>query len=267
MLPVEILNLLLRHSQELLLNVTPIALLIVSLHPDQPEKGKNKNGADGSQIETVTDRVIGTIPGEIRPGGNKTTHVAEHDVQADAAGSGSVRDDIGADLGVGHGPHGEDGRGEEEEGSVASVGVGGGEKDGVASNDQGCAGHHDDLAPVKLPAESGKEQGEEAADNVRRDREQLLLDQRLVGVNGPHDGGSEKGEALDSDVIEKEDERGEHGDGVQDALDDLLLVNLVEHLGGGDALRLDTGCGEVLLLLSEPSGSLGTVGEREEGEE
>lgn len=185
-------------------------------------------------------------------------------IQADGAAARRVGDDVGADLGIGQRADGKQRAGEEEGGSVAGGRVGRSQEHAVAGNNEGRADDHDDLAAVPAPAEQRQEDGEEAADDVGGHGVQLLDDGRLFGVDGADDGRGEEGEALDRDVVEHVDDRGGEGDGVEDAREELLLVHLVENLGGRDALGLDAGNGELALLGGEPSRGLGAVGEGEE---
>ena len=48
MLPVEILDLLGFHTGQLLLDATVLTLLVVHLHPEQGERGNDKNSAGSS---------------------------------------------------------------------------------------------------------------------------------------------------------------------------------------------------------------------------
>lgn len=123
------------------------------------------------------------------------------------------------------------------------------------------------MSPVESGAEEGNEEGEEAAYDVRGDGEELLHDGALVGVDGGDDGRGEESEALDGDVVEEEDERGGERDGGHDTQPEFLLVDAVEDFGLADALGLDTGDGQVALLLGKPGGGRGAVSQGEEGDE
>ena len=170
-------------------------------------------------------------------------------------------------MGVGQGATGKDGRADEESGAVADVGVFGSDEHNVADHDERAAGNNNNLAAVEPAADGGHKQGKEGANDIGRDGQELLLDDALVRVDGGDDGGGEERETLDGDVVKEESPAREEDDGVEDAGFELLGVHLVDDLGLADTLGLDTRNGEVTLLLGEPFGGCGVVGEGKEADE
>lgn len=161
---------------------------------------------------------------------------------------------------------GEGARGDDESSSVADLRVGAGQEHDVSDHHERGAGNHEDGAAVVAPGEEGEEYGEEGADDVGRHGAELLVHDGGAGVDSAYDGGREEGKALHGDVVQEEDEGCGEDDGVEDAAEGLLPVELVEDFVLSYALRLDAGDGEVLLFLGQPSGGLRAVGECEEGD-
>ena len=83
----------------------------------------------------------------------------------------------------------------------------------------------------------------------------MLGDDGGFGVDCLDDGGREKSEALDCDIVEKEDKCGAQSRWVNDTPQCLLAVDLVEDFGCCHTLGFDTRNGEVALFLREPSSS------------
>lgn len=266
-LPIQILHLLPAHPRQLLLHAQRLPPLIILLHPEQHHSSNNQDGRNGRQVQAVTDRIVRPISRQKRPSAHQPTNVSAHDVHADGAAASRVRNNVGADLRVGHGAKRKDGRREQKDGGIAGLGVGGGKEDDEADNDEGCARHDDDLATVHLPADGGQKESEESTDDIRGHSQELGHDGGLAGVDGADDGGGEEADALDGDVVEQENERGAERHRVEDAAHELLDVHLVEDLGGADTLRLDAENGKVLLRLGEPASRLGTVSEGDVGNE
>lgn len=269
-LPVQVLDLLQAEAGELAVDIPLLPTLVVGEHPEEEGDGEDEDGGGGGEVEAVADVVVGPVERQERPGRDEAADVAEHDVGADGGRAGGVGDDVGGDLGVAEGAEGEGAAGDEERRAVPDLRVRADEEHDVADHHEGGADDEEDVAAVEPPAEEREEDGEEGADDVRGHGVELLGDDGGLGVDRPDDGGGEEGEALDGDVVEEEDEGGGEGDGAEDAAEDLDGVELVQHLGGGDTLRLDPGDGEILLRLGEPLGGLGPVGqgdERDEGED
>lgn len=264
MLPVQILHLLDSHARELLLRVPPVALLVVILHPEQHQRRHNQHTAARSEVEPVANVVVGRVRRQEAPRRDEAADVAHHDVEADGGAAGRVRHDVGADLAVADRAEAEERGGDEEGGAVAHAGVGRGQEHDVADHGHGRAGDEEDLAAVNLPRDEGQEEGEEAADDVGRDRVELLHDEGLARVDGADDGRGEEGEALDRDVVEQEDERGRQRYGRHHAQPQLLLVHVVEHDRLADALGADAALGHLALLGGQPAGRGGAVGEGQE---
>lgn len=86
-------------------------------------------------------------------------------------------------------------------------------------------------------------------------------------VDSANDSWRKECQALNSDVVQQKDEGCGQYDGVEDASDCLLFVKLVQDLILTDALRLDASDGQILFLLAEPSSSLWSVCEGDEGDE
>ena len=89
----------------------------------------------------------------------------------------------------------------------------------------------------------------------------MLVNNGVVWVDGLDDRGSEKREALDGDVVEKEDECCGECDGTEDSPEDFWFVDLIKDFGGCYSLGLYAGDGEVFFLLGEPAGCGWTVGQ------
>ena len=79
MLIIQILNLLLAHTHQLLLGVPELALGVVSLHPEKQTKGNEQSTTRGSEVDAVADVVVGRVGGEEGPGGDETADVTQHD--------------------------------------------------------------------------------------------------------------------------------------------------------------------------------------------
>lgn len=143
--------------------------------------------------------------------------------------------------------------------------VGAGQEHDVSTHHQWSGHDEEDVSTIEPPGEQGEKKDEEGPDHIRRDGVELLRYHRVLRVDCLDDGWQEKRKALDGDVVEEEDEGGGQGDRAEDATENFDGVDLVEHLGGPDTLRLDSGNGEILLFLAEPPGRLGTVGHGEKG--
>lgn len=125
---------------------------------------------------------------------------------ADRCASSCVTHDICAHLRVREGAEHEGGCGDDESGAVADLEILAGEEHYVTYHYEWSGAHYEDLSPVDLGANERQEQGEEGADDVRGYCVQLLLDNGLFGIYGLHDCRQEESQALDSDVVEQEDE-------------------------------------------------------------
>ncbi len=75
------------------------------------------------------------------------------------------------------------------------------EKDYVADHHEWCRYKHDVNAPVENCANERKEDGEERANNIWRDRMELLRDNGGLWVDCSHNRRSEERKALDGDVV------------------------------------------------------------------
>lgn len=297
MLPVQIRGLFRRVSRQLFLEAAVLTLVVVALHPEQRQGGGDENRAAGGEVEPVPDVVVWCVPAEEAPRGDESTDVAEHDcgegkcqraspkviqmcpnqpdetrrgrltICADRRTACCVTHDVCAHLRVCEGTEHEGGCGDDESGAVAHLGVLAGQEHDITDHYEGGGTHDENLSPVDPGADERQEQREEGTDDVRGNCVQLLLDDGLFRVDGLDDRRQEEGQALDSDIVEQEDEGCGQCDGVEDAAEDLGLVNLVEDLCLPDTLGLDAGDGEVFLLLAEPAGGFGSVGEGEERNE
>lgn len=188
-------------------------------------------------------------------------------VHADGTASCGVTDDVGADVGVGHGTKNHAGTGNQEASTISNARSLRGQEHGVSDNDGGGGKDDEDLASVEIPTESREGNSKDGSDGVGRDTVKLLLDGAVLGVDGSNDGGEEESKTLDSDVVEEEDEGDLKSDGVGDTTPELDSVDTVDDLSLSETLRLDTGNAEILLLLSEPSSSLGSISECDESDE
>lgn len=81
---------------------------------------------------------------------------------------------------------------------------------------------------------------------------QLLTDNSVVRVDGANNGRCEERKALNSNVVEQEDCSSAESHGGEDALENLLAVELVQNFGSSDSLRLDTRDCQVLFFLGKP---------------
>jgi hypothetical protein len=188
-------------------------------------------------------------------------------VHADGTASCGITDDVGADVGVGHGTENHTGTGNQETSTISNTGSLGGQEHGVSDNDSGGGEDDEDLSSVEVPTESREGNGKDRSDSVGRDTVKLLLDGAVLGVDGSDDGRKEESKTLDSDVVEEEDEGDLKSDGVGDTAPELDSIDAVNDFGLSETLGLDTGDAEILLLLSEPSSSLGSIGESDESDE
>jgi hypothetical protein len=84
----------------------------------------------------------------------------------------------------------------------------------------------------------------------------LLADNSIVGVDGANNGGCKECKALNGNVVEQEDRGGAQSDGRENALENLLAVELVQNFGGSNSLRLDTRDCQILFFLGKPSSGL-----------
>lgn len=90
--------------------------------------------------------------------------------------------------------------------TVANLQVFTSQEHDIANHYKGGSAHNEDLAPINLGADERQKQCEKGADDVRGNSIQLLFDHCLFGVYGFHDRREEESQALDSDVVEQEDE-------------------------------------------------------------
>ncbi|KAJ8106704.1 hypothetical protein OPT61_g9364 [Boeremia exigua] len=248
-------------------DVDLLALLVAPLHPEQQRDTRDENGAAGSQVEPVADAEVRCVGGEETPCRDQAADVAKHDDCADGGGARRVGDDVGRALRVAERAEGE-GAGRDDEGrSVAHLRHRAGQEHNVADHHEGRAHDDEDHAAVEAPAEEGEEEREESAHDVRRDSAELLVHDGGAWVDGSYDGRREEGKTLHGDVVQEEDERCGQDDGVEDTAERLLPVELVENLVLSNALRLDTRDSQILLLLSQPPRSLGSIGQGDEGDE
>lgn len=264
MLPLEALDLRLRQTLQLGLDILLLPPLVVPPHPRDLEDRDDEDEARRREVEPVADLVVGAVEGEIRPRRDEAADVPEHDVRADRDAAARVADHDGRRLGVGQRAEGKAADGREEGRGVAHACLPARQEQDVPQHREGRRDGDEEGPPVEAPAGERQPDEEDGAQRVRRDRVELLLDRGLRRVDGGDDGRGEEGEALHGDVVEEEDERRRQHERVPEAEPQLLLVGLVEHAGLGHALGLDAGDGEVLLLLREPARRLGTVGQREE---
>lgn len=188
-------------------------------------------------------------------------------VHADGTASCCVTDDVGADVGVGHGTKNHTGTGNQETSTVSNTGSLRGQEHGVSDNDGGGGQDDEDLSSVEVPTESREGNSKDGSDGVGRNTVKLLLDGAVLGVDGSDNGGEEESKTLDSDVVEEEDEGDLKSDGVGDTTPELDSIDTVNDFSLSKTLRLDTGDAKVLLLLSEPSSSLGSICECDESDE
>lgn len=79
MLPVQIRGLFRRVTRQLLLEAPVLPLVVVTLHPEQRQRGRDQDGAPGSEVEAVSDVVVWRIPAEEAPRGDEATDIAKHD--------------------------------------------------------------------------------------------------------------------------------------------------------------------------------------------
>jgi hypothetical protein len=93
---------------------------------------------------------------------------------------------------------------------------------------------------------------------------ELLRDDSVLGIDSADDRRGEESKTLDSDVVQKEDERSGQNDRVENAADRLLLVELINNLALPYTFRLDASDSKILFLLIEPTGCLRAVGKGEE---
>lgn len=260
MTPVKVLNLLLAKPGKLGVNISLLSLLVVCDHPDEGENGQKQGGRRRSQIEPVTNVVVGTIRGKKRPGRNQPPHITEHDVSADGGGSGGVGDDVSRDLGVGKSSECEGTTGDQEGGSVSDFGACTGQEHNIAAHHEWRADDEENVAAVEFPAKEGEEDGKESADHVGGNCMQLLRDHAVERIDRLNDCRGEEGETLDGDVVKEEYERGQKGNRVQNTAEDFGSIELIQNVRGSNTLRLDTGNSKIFLLLSQPLCSSGPVG-------
>lgn len=297
MLPVQIRGLFRRVSRQLFFEAAVLPLVVIALHPEQRQGGGDQDGAAGSEVEPVTDVVVRSIPAEEAPRGDESTDVAKHDcgeekrqraspnvaqmcsnppdeqrrgkltICTDGRAPCCVTHDVCAHLRIGEGAEHECGCGDDESGAVAHMRVLARQEHDVTDHYERGGAHDKNLSPVDLGADERQKQGEEGADDVRGHCVQLLFDDGLFRIDGLDDRRQEEGQALNSDIVEQEDEGCGQRHRAEDAAKDLRLVNLVEDLCLSDTLGLDASNGEILLLLAEPARGLGPVGEGEERDE
>jgi len=113
--PIKVLDLCVRFSGKLLVDIDSLALAIAHLHPEQEAGTANENGAASSEVQAIANAVVGAVKRQEAPRGNQTANVAEHNDGANGRGSGGVGDDVGRSLGVAESAEGE-GAGRNEEG-------------------------------------------------------------------------------------------------------------------------------------------------------
>jgi hypothetical protein len=181
MLVIEIGLSLLVQPRQLSIHIPALPLLVARFHEEQHRHAQNQNARARRQVQTISDRVVWPIEGQERPGRNKTSDVAEHDVRSDCGGARSICKDIRRNLGVAQGAEGEGACGDEEGGAVADLGVFGGEEHDVADHHQGGGADEEDLAFVEAGGEVGEEHCEEGADDVGWDGAELLVHYRVDG--------------------------------------------------------------------------------------
>lgn len=182
-------------------------------------------------------------------------------IHANGGTTGSVTRDIGADVRIRHGPKHHGGARNQETRRIPDLGDLGRQKHDIARHDHGRRHGDQKLPAVKVPAHGGEGDGEEGADNVGRHAVQLLLDHGVLGVDGGDNGGHEEGQALDGDVVEKEDDGDLDGDGARDAAPELEGVDAVDDFRLRDALGFDARDAQVLFLPGEPLCRLWAVGQ------
>lgn len=188
-------------------------------------------------------------------------------VHADGTASCGITDDVGADMGVGHGTQNHTGAGNQETSTISNTGSLRGQEHSISDDDGGSGEDDEDLSPVEVPTESREGNSKDGSNGVGRDTVKLLLDGAVLGVDGSDDGREEESKTLDGDVVEEEDKGDLESDGVGDTAPELDSIDTVNDFGLGETLGLDTGDAEILLLLSEPSSSLGSVCEGNESDE
>jgi hypothetical protein len=188
-------------------------------------------------------------------------------VHADGTASCSITDDVGADVGVGHGTQDHTGTGNQETSTISNTGSLRGQEHGVTDDNGGSGEDDEDLSPVEIPTESREGNSKDSSNGIRRNTVKLLLNGAVLGIDGSDDGREEESKTLDGDVVEEEDEGDLKSDGVGDTAPELDSIDTVNDFGLSKTLGLDTGDAKILLLLSEPSSSLGSIGEGDESEE
>lgn len=188
-------------------------------------------------------------------------------VKTNGTASCGIADNVGADVSVRHGTENHACAGNHEASTVQNMLCFSGEEHGVAGDDSWGGQDDEDLSLVGPPTDGREEDSENGTHGVGRDTVELLLDDGVIGVDVADDGGKEEGEALDGDIVEEEDEGDLESDRVGNTAQELGSVDAVNDFGLGKTLRLDSGDAKLLLLLGEPAGGLGSVGEGEEGDE
>lgn len=284
MLPVHILLLEKSSSSQFLINISSISLLVVSLHPEQEQDTDAQACSCNSQVESVTNVVVGSVERQERPSGDQTTNVAEHNVGADGRTAGCVGYNICADLSVTEGAEGECTRCDDESCAVTNGGVLGSQEHDAAkesvyglnrtsfrccccllsNNDQRSGRNKNDQPPVSFPTDIREHQTEEATDHVWRNGVKLLADDCVVGVDGANNSRRKESKSLNRNVVEQEDHGSAQSDRRKDALEDLFAIKLVQNLSSSDSLGLDTRDSQILFFLREPSGRRWSVGQGEE---
>lgn len=170
-------------------------------------------------------------------------------------------------MSVCHGTENHTSTGNQETSTVSNTSSFGSQEHGVT--DDNCRGRHNDkdLSLVNPPTDGREDNSKNGTDSVGRNTVKLLLDDAVVGVDGADDSRKEEGETLDSNVVAEENAGDLESDGVGDTAPELDSVDTVDDFGLGKTLRLYTGDAKLLLLLCEPAGGLGSVGEGDKGEE
>lgn len=187
-------------------------------------------------------------------------------VKTNGTASSGITDNVGTDVSVCHGTQNHTSAGNEEASTVSNTSLLGSQEHSIADNDSGRGQDDEDLSLVNPPTDSREDESKASTDSVRRNTVELLLDNAVIGVDAADNGGEEESETLDSDVVEEEDEGDLEGDRVGNTAPELDSVDTVDDFGLGETFGLDTGDAEILLLLGEPAGCLGSVGKGDESE-
>ena len=119
-------------------------------------------------------------------------------------------------------------------------------------------------ATVDAPADEWYQYCKESSYDIWRHSTQLLEYDAVLRIDSCNNRRREECKALDSDIVEQENECCYKGVWVPDTLDRLGLIQFVKNLSCTNTFGLDTGFGEILLFLGKPTGGLGPVGQGEE---